>query len=207
MQRVVTVHSHPIINSSVVYLRPQSEYRLSKAAFFSQVTLRALQKKKETLPLSCSPFLTLRFSESSVSERWGEKRDSDLLLHHITEAKEKDAYSGWPLAPWTTHYDKCVTHYDAKNILASEREAKPLKYLAGSLPASWLQSQHWHTHTLTSHTHSDRGKHAWSQPEWVVILNVSGAVMLYFCTPKLEINHLPGSVHNGFFSIGFRNIA
>lgn len=34
--------------------------------------------------------------------------------------RERMLFSGWPLAPWTTHYDKCVTHYYAKNTLATE---------------------------------------------------------------------------------------
>ena len=43
-----------------------------------------------------------------------------ITLLRLDSAAEKDAYSGWPLAPWTTHYDKCVTHYYAKNTLATE---------------------------------------------------------------------------------------
>lgn len=45
-------------------------------------------------------------------------------LHHVAgapaQAAKKDAYLGWPLAPSMTHYDKCVTHYNAKNTLAAE---------------------------------------------------------------------------------------
>lgn len=80
----------------------------------------------------------------------------------------EDAFPGWPLAPWTTCYDKCVTHYDAKNTPRLPNDAKPLKDLAGSGAGSKFDAREFlsltsadplkttHTCGIDTYTHKDK---------------------------------------------------
>lgn len=159
----VTVDTHPVKHTSLVY---RVQFKSGSA---TQVTWALHQesswKKKVVSALLFSSEISHLMPVSGqwlLSQHWRE--DSDRL-HHVAEAQQAlprrmliQADHWHPGRPITIS----VSLTTMPKIPWLLNEAKPLKDLAGSPAASWLQSQLWRwrqthcsAHTKT-HTHTDR---------------------------------------------------